>query len=174
MSYKRSDIQVRVSRKILWVGSEAYPLHNIARAQTIKLVPKRSAAVGSYLGSVIFCVALAVAAGVVAAKATGLPSAGLTALHGAQLAALVLFLLSTVRLIMRLSQRAFYALIIETAGTPRRALVSPRRDEVTRLVDMIMDAIDNPYAEFKMTVESVHIGDKISMFGDHSVGKVSA
>jgi hypothetical protein len=44
VSYKRELIDVAVSRQVLWVGSEAYPLQNIARAQTLRLVPNRRAA----------------------------------------------------------------------------------------------------------------------------------
>ena len=59
MSYKREVINVRVSRRVLWVGAQAYPLQNIARAQTIKLVPKREAAVRHYVMAVILWVLLA-------------------------------------------------------------------------------------------------------------------
>ena len=61
MSYKREVIDVRVSRRVPWVGEAAYPLQNIARAQRVKLVPKRGAALRSYVKAVLLCLLLAVA-----------------------------------------------------------------------------------------------------------------
>jgi hypothetical protein len=68
-------------------------------------------------------------------------------------------------------RRTYYALVIETAGTPNTALVSTDESVVNHLVYQIMDAIDNPQAEFQMQVENFHVGDKIQQFGDHNVGK---
>jgi hypothetical protein len=63
--------------------------------------------------------------------------------------------ISTIRLIVKLSkQMTYFALVIETAGTPRRALVSADQNLVTNLVHMIMDAIDNPTASFHYRVEN--------------------
>lgn len=159
MSYKREFINVRVSRRILWVGAEAYPLQNIARAQTIEIVPRRGAAIGRYVMMVVLWLILGGAAAL--------------AIHAlAVLVALVLIVISTIRLIKALSRRTFYALVIETAGTPRTALVSADRNMVNRLVHLIMDAIDNPQAEFQFQVENFHVGDKIQQFGNQNVGKV--
>lgn len=166
MSYKREVIDIRVSQRILWVGAEAYPLHNIARAQTIKLVPKRGLAL---LKAIVLWVVLGVAAAVV----TGLPGFGSVTLTS--LMAVVVFVLivvSTIRLIAVLSTRTLYALVIETAGTPYRALVSTDGNLVTQLVHRIMDAINNPQAEFQLRVENFHVGDKIQQFGNQNLGKV--
>src|SRR5713101_3720330 len=62
VSYERELITVRVSRRVLWVGAQAYPLQNIARAQTIKLVSNRRAAIRHYVVAVIFWVILGIAA----------------------------------------------------------------------------------------------------------------
>jgi hypothetical protein len=159
VSYKREFINVRVSRRILWVGAEAYPLQNIARAQTIEIVPRRGAAIGRYVMMVVLWLILGGAAAL--------------AIHAlAVLFALALIVISTIRLIKALSRRTFYALVIETAGTPRTALVSADRNMVNRLVHLIMDAIDNPQAEFQFQVENFHVGDKIQQFGNQNVGKV--
>jgi hypothetical protein len=44
MFHKREVIEVSVNRRVLWIGSAAYLLHNIARAQTIELVRNRAKA----------------------------------------------------------------------------------------------------------------------------------
>ena len=83
-----------------------------------------------------------------------------------------LLVISSIRLIVALGRRrTYYALAIETAGTPNTALVSTDESVVNHLVYQIMDAIDNPQAEFKMRVENFHAGDKIEQFGDHNVSK---
>jgi Family of unknown function (DUF6232) len=163
VSDKREFIDVRVSRRILWVGAEAYPLQNIARAQTIEIMPSRGAAIGRYVMVIVLWLILG---GVVA-----------LAIHAvAVLVVLALIVVSTIRLIKVLSRRTFYALVIETAGTPRTALVSPDKNQIVGIVRVIMDAIDNPQVEYHTTVENHiknHIGDKIKVSGSQNVGKVS-
>jgi chromate transport protein ChrA len=160
-------------------------LRNIARAQTIELAPPRGAAVRRYLGAVIFFVILGVVAAVVATKLTtvaSVPSSAFTALHGVEIVAVALIVISTIRLFVKLSARTLYALVIETAGTPFAALVSTERKSVIDLVRMIMDAIDNPEADWNLMVENFHVGDeihgdklygdKIKVAGSQNVGKV--
>jgi hypothetical protein len=77
-----------------------------------------------------------------------------------------------------LSARTFYALVIETAGTPRTALVSANQREVTQLVNEIMEAIDDPAAEFHYHMENVQLGgtriqagrDAYTAGGDQKIG----
>jgi hypothetical protein len=173
MSYKREFINVRVSRRVLWVGAEAYPLQNIARAQTIKIVPKRGAAVGRYIAAVVLWVILGVVAAAAISSAMRFGSNYQSTSGVVVIVVLVLIVISTIRLIRVLSRRTLYALVIETAGTPYTALVSADGNMVTRLVHLIMDAIDNPQAEFQLQVENFHVGDKIQQFGNQNVGKVS-
>jgi hypothetical protein len=191
MSRKSELIRVRVSRRILWVGAEAYPLQNIARARAIELPPPRGAAVRHYLGAVVFFVILGVGAAVATTRldtVATVSSSALNALHGVMIVAGALIIISTIRLSIKLSARTLYALVIETAGTPFAALISTAKDTVIDLVHMIMDAIDNPQAEWNLMVENVHIGDKvsgdkfggdkfggdkISVTGSHNVGRLT-
>jgi hypothetical protein len=160
VSYKREVIDIEVSRRILWVGAEAYPLHNIARAQTVKLVPNRALALARYIRAIALWVVLGLVAMIV------------TQNELVAAVVLVLIVANTVRLITKLSAATFYALVIETAGTPYRALVSTDENLVTHIVHEIMDAINNPQAEFQFQVENFHVGDKIEQFGNQNVGKV--
>ena len=152
-------IDVEVRRRVLWVGAEAYPLQNIARAQTIELAPDRAAAFRRYLTAVVFCAILGVAAAIALNAAPRLNSGqGSNALHNAAVGVLVLvvalFIISTIRLVMRWTRRTYYALLIETAGTPHRVLVSTNEKLLRKLVRDIMDAINNPDMNFHYRVEN--------------------
>ncbi|QNP72584.1 hypothetical protein IAG44_26260 [Streptomyces roseirectus] len=157
---------------ILWVGAEAYPLHNIARATTVRIRPRRMAALGQFLA---YALLLVVVSGVIteAARHGELNNADSGAVTD-----LVLLLdaviggILVIRLVSVLVTPVYHALVIETAGTPYTALVSTDKTIVSRLVFQIMDAIDNPEAEFQVSVENYHIGDKINMVGGHNnIGK---
>lgn len=184
MPQKSELIRVRVSRRILWVGAEAYPLQNIAHARAIELPPPRATAVRQYLGAAVLLVILGVGTAIAATKlgtVTTVPSSVLNGLHGVVIVAGALIIVSTIRLFVKLSARTLYALVIETAGAPFAALISTTRNTVIDLVHMIMDAIDNPEAEWNVMVENVHVGDKIggdkiggdkiSVTGSHNVGR---
>jgi hypothetical protein len=162
MSSKRELINVKISRQVLWVGAEAYPLQNIARAQTVRIAPNRGAAWRRFLTAFVFEVVLGAAAAVAIRLAPRLSSAqGSNALHNAAAGILVLVvvlvIISTFRLIRALQRGTYYALILETAGTPRSLLVSDDMNQVTKLVQKIMDAIDNPAATYHTTVEKVDL-----------------
>jgi hypothetical protein len=73
---------------------------------------------------------------------------------GALALVVVLVVISTIRLMRVLSTGTYYALVIETAGTPRRVLVSAEENVVTNLVNKIMDAIDNPAITYHTRVEN--------------------
>jgi Family of unknown function (DUF6232) len=156
-----SEINVQVGQGILWVGSEAYPLQNIARVQPVKLVPSRGAALRRYLIAVVFCVLLIVAAAVAAGAASRASSVQVhNALHavreGALALAAVLAVISTIWLIWRLSRRTAYALVIETAGTPRTALVTYDENLVFHLARRITAAISNPEDQWRERVPVVN------------------
>lgn len=56
---RRKVIRVEVSKRVLWIGAEAYPLQNIARATTVKIKPERAKAVGRFLKYVLITALLA-------------------------------------------------------------------------------------------------------------------
>jgi len=163
---------VRVSRRILWIGGEAYPLHNIARAQTVKVTPRRAAMAWSFVKATLLWVGLGVAAALALGYAHRSES-GDPMVRGIWMAVAALVGLSALKLLAGLATRVRYALVIETAGSPRTALVTRQRHVADQLVHRIMDAIDNPQATFEVQVENLHVGDKIEQFGDHNVGKVA-
>jgi len=129
----------RVSRRVPWVGEAAYPLQTIARAQRVKLVPKRGAALRNYVKAVLLWILLGAVAAIVLSSA-GLLRSGANTLAGLVIIAVpVLIVVRTVRLIGVLLPPKLYALIIETAGPPRTALVSTDENRVLELVHRIME-----------------------------------
>lgn len=172
MFRKRQVLDVGVSRRILWIGAAAYPLHNIARAQTISIVPHRARAVRRYIALVIVWLALWAGA-IVAIDNVEIPEADPERLRQlASYAALGLLMISTVNMLVTLLSRTYYAMLIETAGSPQTALVSTDKAEVTSLVQKTMDAIDNPAAEFHQQVQNItNVGEQYNFSGSHNVGK---
>ncbi len=163
-------INVRVSRRVLWIGSDAYPLQNIARAQARKIIPPRGTPVRDYIRALVGWIIV----GIILSAILG------GAAHNGALAGLVwvivLLVLAwrTVRLVQKMREdNTYYALIIETAGNPNTALVSRDPGVVSELVQEIMAAIDNPSAEFSQNVVNYHLGDKITQYGSNNVGKMA-
>lgn len=180
-SRQRELIDIRISRRILWVGSAAYPLQNIARAQTIEIQRDRRAALQRYLRTVVLCVFLGAAATVAIKLAPRLSSvrgsnALLHAAAGVLVLALVLLAISTARLITVLLAGTYYALVIETSGTPQTALISANETEVNQIVGLIMEAIDDPGFELNTTIEihnNVNFGgNQINQSGNAKSGNI--
>ena len=146
------SIEVSVSRRILHIGSAAYPLANIARVQSQVLEIKRWPAVRAFIVATLAWIALGVAATFAIKYAYSHNAGGMTYddqqryLGIARLAPAVLIGLSLLRLLFRLAPtwRRYYALIIETAGTAQAAIINPDRNLITGLVASITYAIENP------------------------------
>lgn len=160
MSRKYELIEIAISRQVLWVGSEAYPLQNIARAKTVKIVPDHKAAWRHYLGGVVLWVFLGIAAAVAIKLAPRVSSIQESkALHdvavGVLVLAVALFVINTITLLARLTKKPYYLLSIETAGTSYRLLASAEAAPLRKLVHDIMKAIDNPAATFHYEIENL-------------------
>jgi hypothetical protein len=165
--------EIRISKRIVRIGPEAYPLANISRVQTQPLVwrgkyatfyPLRQIAV------VVLVVAAIVGAAVVVlpelqlntdfdVEAAARQLAAIVAILGGIRLAWLLFVLFY-RLLMR---RQSYALIIETAGTQYAALTGTDRDEIHRIESEIIDAIEDPPVHERIVQVSgdVVFGDKV-------------
>jgi hypothetical protein len=172
---KRDVIDIRVSQRILWIGAEAYPVQNIARAQTVRVVPRRGAAVWGYVKAIVLWLLLGLVAAAVMSSADAVSVGGKAFDVGglATFVVVVLIVISTVRLILNLARPTLYALVVETTGGPRTAVISRSQNLVAQIVHGIMDAINNPHAEFQYRVENLHVGDNFHQFGNQNVGKVA-
>ena len=139
---------------MLWIGAQAYPLHNIARARTAKLTPRRGKAVASFVKAVLLWGVLA-AGGAAALRFAKAPDVN-TLTRYVAIGAAVLIGFSALRLLRVLLMRTMYALVIETSGTPHAALVNPDRPRLDQLVRNITAVINNPAAKFPPTVVNNH------------------
>ncbi|MFE6053308.1 DUF6232 family protein [Kitasatospora sp. NPDC056446] len=164
----RNVIDVSVSRRVLWVGGDAYPLQHIARArQLVWWPPKRTRTVIRFVRQVIGLTFASVALSAILKNSPDSTAASVVP-NVLLLAGLAYFVY---RLVTRLRQRALYKLVIETSNAATTAVTSHDPQQIGRLIQMIMEAIDNPQAEFALQVENVHIGDRINQYGDHNIGK---
>lgn len=153
MDVSRRELDVRVSKRILWIGAEAYPLPDVTRLETISLEPNRKAAIRWFgIMTVVLLCAMAVAASVTSGYvATVAVLAGMGWI-GYRLYKLVEFL-----------NLKLYELDIEAAAAVHRGVISDDPKVVTGLRDRIIDAIDNPRAEFQVTVADFQIDDAFTM-----------
>jgi hypothetical protein len=146
------SVEVSVSRRILHIGSAAYPLTNIARVQSQVLQIKRWPPIRAFIVATLAWIALGVAATFAIKYAYSHNAGGITYdnqqryLGFVRLGVAVLIGLSVLRLLYRLAPawRRYYALIIETAGTAQAAIINPDRNLITSLVASITYAIENP------------------------------
>lgn len=168
MARRSSVIDVRVSRRVLWVGGDAYPLHNIARARRFQLLPPKRARVIIRFSRQVIGLLVADA---VLGSLLGRGANQETIKDVIGLVALAFFAVSLYQLVKRLQMRTVYQLVIETSSSSNTAVVSHDAQQVGNLIQLIMEAIDNPLAEFALQVENIHIGDQINQYGDHNTGK---
>ncbi|WP_426366296.1 DUF6232 family protein [Streptomyces sp. E-08] len=170
---RRKVITVEVSRRVLWIGAEAYPLQNIARATTVRIKPQRAKAVGRFLKSVLVTGILAVAGLAVAqsGEVSGDDQELIT--RGVAVTASVLVAAFLLPLIVVLLTRTYYALVIETSGNPRTLLASLDRNEVHELVRDIMRAIEDPaFAGFTKHMTTYNIGSMRDFYNASGAGSV--
>jgi hypothetical protein len=146
--------EIRISKRVVRIGHEVYPLANISRVRSLRLVwGGRLATFYPLLG---IAITLALVGVVAAAVYVALPELDVDPSFnleeaGAQFAmaaaalgglrVVYLLLLFLYRLIFR---RPRYALVIETAGTQFTALSGTARDEIHRIKGEIVDAIEDP------------------------------
>ena len=134
MSIAHKPIDVRLDNGTLRIGNDAYPLRTITRVMTREAEPARTAAVRHYAITATSWLFPATIASAVTPKAV---SALIT------ITALTWFTMRTTTLIKYL-RATHHELIIETAGTRHRALVSTNRKPVEDLALRIMDALNQP------------------------------
>ncbi|MEW5351603.1 DUF6232 family protein [Streptomyces sp. 16-176A] len=147
-------VDLRVSKRLLWLGDAAYPLHNIVRVYTAEFRPKRVQAFCYFvLGSAL---ALSVA--------HAQPE-----VRGVSLVAVVVLFAWFVKVLTSPSK---YALAIDTSGAASALVTLPDREELRGLVGAIVEAVENPEKELHLRVQSVqfnrseyHYGDKVNMYG---------
>ncbi|MFF2845643.1 DUF6232 family protein [Streptomyces sp. NPDC058001] len=165
-------VDLKVGRRLLWVGEAAYPLHNITRVHTFELRPKRMEAFMSFLKwlGITFAVVVVLQAVNRNAEADGgsaSDSAGAVWLLGIAVATALL-----VGLVKELTAKSEHVLAVETSSASTALVTLPNPDQLRQLVHYLVDAIEKPEVEFQVRVERVmvnpknyHFGDNVNMYG---------
>ncbi|MER6916638.1 DUF6232 family protein [Streptomyces sp. NPDC000594] len=171
-----SALDLRVSKRLLWVGGAVYPLQSIARVYTYTLHPRRKEAVNRFIRRVGLIIAvssvLTLLGGVILAVG-GEDGGGGSLITLLWLASLAALIYSVVDLVQVLSAKSHFVLGVETSG-PSTAVVAGRdHAQLRQLVHQISYAIENPETEFRVRVETLvinspsnyYFGDSVNMYG---------
>jgi Family of unknown function (DUF6232) len=161
-------VDLAVSKRLLWVDGACYPLHNIARVHTLTIHPRRKEAVLRFLKRSAITAAVTVALAIIGSlAASGSDDAGGGLLALVYLGGTAAGVYSFVEMILVLTAQPHFVLAVETSG-PSQAVVTSRDARLlTGLVGRIAHAIENPEAEFRVTVDRVTISPRNYYFGDN-------
>ncbi|MEU4879555.1 DUF6232 family protein [Streptomyces althioticus] len=169
------SIDLRVGKRLLWVGGAAYPLQNITRVYTFTMMPRRKEAAFRFFRRT--AVTLAVALGLtIIAELVRLADRGESSTDGLLaviwLVAGVVVVSSAVRMFSVLGAPPQYVLAMETSGPSIAMVTSSDPRQLDQLVAPIVQAIENPEAEFQVKVEQLvvnpnnyYFGDNVNMYG---------
>lgn len=178
-----TDVELRVHKRLLWVGGAAYPLRNIARVYTFTLRPKRKEAVFRFLSRTGIILAVAIGLSIIgglislASSSSGPYESERSGGGGLIIfvwicsgAALIYFF---VEMLSVVTAPSHYVLAVETAGPSTAMVTSPDPQHLDRLVGYVSGALENPDTEFQVTVERLtinsptnyHFGDSVNMYG---------
>ncbi|CAM5703424.1 DUF6232 family protein [Streptomyces aurantiogriseus] len=161
-------IDLRVGKRLLWVGRAAYPLENVTRVYTFMLTPKRKEATVLFLKRVAIILSVAFALTILGGI-TGIASqsAAGTIVTFVWLGAAAALVFSVVELVAVLSAPTQYVLAVETAGPSIAMVTSADPGQLDRLVDSIVHAIENPETEFTVRVDRLMVNPRHYYFGDN-------
>ncbi|MEV8533549.1 DUF6232 family protein [Streptomyces sp. NPDC051211] len=171
-----NTVELKISKRLLWVGEAAYPLHNITRVHTFELKPKRAEAFLSFLKwfgitSVVFVLLQ------MYNEETSSPYEYDDSADGIWAIGVIVFIVLLVRLVKELSAPSEYVLAVETASSSVALVTLPQPEQLRQLVLYLVNAIDNPEAEFQVRVEKLmvnpkhyHFGDTVNTYGNNNIG----
>ncbi|WP_030946980.1 DUF6232 family protein [Streptomyces sp. NRRL S-646] len=175
---KKKVGEIRIAKRIVTIGHETYPLANISRVQTLRVVwrgklatlyPLREIAALLLLGGAITLVLQRAGLGSRLSDADAETVRRIGTAFVALLAVRTAYLLG-VLLYRLLFRRKRYALLIETAGTQYTALSGTARNEIHRIQAELVAAIEDPPS----TERILHVGGDLVVgdkFGGDKVGR---
>ncbi|WP_371101767.1 DUF6232 family protein [Streptomyces sp. PU_AKi4] len=151
---RERTVELRVGKRLLWVGEAAYPLRNVTRVYSVEFKPKRWETFGYLMiGSVIALVV-----------ANAEPDARVGC---------VLVVVALLAWFLRvLTSPSKYALVIDTSGAASALVTLPDHEQLRYLVNAIVEAVESPEKQLHVQVESIHFnrkdyhhGDKVNIYG---------
>ncbi|MEW2622164.1 DUF6232 family protein [Streptomyces sp. NPDC048106] len=166
-------LDLRVSKRILWIGRAVYPLANIARVYSFVLRPKRKEAALRFLRYSAGTVAVAIVVMLPSLPALAL-GGGSDQQSGAAGYLLFVWILAAfaeiyflIDMIGVLSAPSQHVLAVETSGASTALVTSPDRGYLDQLVGQLSYAIEHPDTEFRVTVHSLTVSPRNYYFGDN-------
>jgi hypothetical protein len=162
------DVDLRVSKRLLWIGEAAYPLQNVARVYTFTAHPRRREAALRFAKRALITLAVAIGLTLVGKAVEfgdrGMGSGLVTVTWIASVALLIYFFTAMMSV---LTAQSHYVLAVETSGPSQAVVTSSNPHQLRELVGYIVHAIENPEAEFQVKVESLTISPNNYYFGDN-------
>lgn len=163
-------VDLRVSKRLLWIGDAYYPLRNLTRVYTLTLRPRRKEAVLLFVRRLLIIGAVMALLGLLAAMidsggGSSGGSGGLSALVVA--AAFAALIYSFVEMVTVLGAPVRFVLAVETSGASTAVVSGRQPDQLRQLAHQIADAIENPEAGFQVRVDTITINPKHYYFGDN-------
>lgn len=169
-------VDLRVSKRLLWVGEAYYPLQNIARVYTLTIHPRRKEAVLLFMKRLLIIGAVTTLLGLLAAAIDASQSGNFGGGDSGGSPGLTVFVMliagaaliySLVEMMRVLTAPSHFVLAVETSGPSTALVTSPNPDQLRRLAHQIAHAIENREAEFQVRVDTITISPKHYYFGDN-------
>ncbi|MEU9760015.1 DUF6232 family protein [Streptomyces sp. NPDC047985] len=167
-----NGVELKVGKRLLWVGEAAYPVHNITRVHTFELRPKRMEAFVSFLKWLAATFVVFVLLQLANENGSSGYADSNEPADGVWVVAIGVAIGLVVRLVKDLSAPSEHVLAIETSSSSSALVTLPDPNQLRRLVQYLVNAIENPEAEFQVRVERVlvnpknyHFGDNVNMYG---------
>ncbi|MFD0376482.1 DUF6232 family protein [Streptomyces sp. NPDC127112] len=148
-SLSRGRLVLRVSGRMLWLGSKAVPLHNIASVDAFKVKPDWGTALLRVLKWLFSGAVLIVATGLVDWLVTGTE----VSIGGGGIRLLLTVVVVAATALAGAFRAARPVLAVETAGGSILAVTLPSIDELRQIAGRIVYAINYPDAEFTVVVK---------------------
>ncbi|MFD6803031.1 DUF6232 family protein [Streptomyces cyaneofuscatus] len=170
-------VDLRTSKRLLWVGGAAYPQQNITRVYTFLLTPRRGRATTLFFKRIAIILSVAFAlmilSGITEIGSSSDTSSGTGG--GAQTIwffAVVALIYCAVELGNVLTASSHWVLAIDTSGASTALVTSKSVQHLNELVEQVVHWIENPEIEFQVRAETLmvnpsnyHFGDNVNMYG---------
>ncbi|MEK2493882.1 DUF6232 family protein [Kitasatospora purpeofusca] len=175
------SVDLRVSKRLLWVGGAAYPLHNIVRVHAFVLLPKRKEAVLRFARQLVQSLTLALLAVVGASFPFGLGEDVEPFKGPALVVALLWAGYGLVEMLRVVAAPPVPVLAVDTAGNATALVGTADQRRLREMVRLLSHALENPEFEVELSVRSLtvnagnyHFGDNVNMYGGSgNTGKVT-
>ncbi|MGW2705115.1 DUF6232 family protein [Streptomyces sp. NPDC001340] len=174
-------VELRVTKRMLWIDTAAYPLHNIARVYTSTLRPRRKEAVMRFLKAAAVILTVTFVLSLPDLLDSSLSGGGLGGESSPGPSGFVQFVWTVAGLagayffgemLTVLTASPHYALVVETNGASTGVVTSQHPQHLDQLVGQISYAIEHPDTEFQVTVQRLtvsptnyYFGDNVNMYG---------